>query len=286
MRKLIALLLYLLLAVLPVSALADEIVYTEGTLYYVVRDDSITITGCFGRDAEVTVPSMIAGTPVNTVARGAFTENSYVKTLKLPDTISKIERGAIADGIRVIYNANTDHPQDTPTELILSNMDPEPTATATAEATATARPEATVAPTDVPNETPDAGATATAGAAATAEAATAAVTATAGTVDDATPAATPLPTEAGDKIGEWDVDLDETPSPEATATAVPVVTEGPEPTAAEGTETPAPVDEKTTKPDETGKGMPGWAWVMIGAAVFICVGVAVYAGLAKSRGKK
>lgn len=74
------------------------------------------------------MPAIIAGTPVNTIAAGAFTENEYVRTLYLPDTITKVERGAIGDWIKVIYNANTDHPQETPTELILKNRDPEPVA--------------------------------------------------------------------------------------------------------------------------------------------------------------
>ena len=99
---------------------SDPTVYTEGTLYYTISNNSITITGCFGKKEEVTVPAMIAGYPVNTIAKGAFTSNTYIKKLNLPDTISKVEDGAIPDGLKVIYNANTDHPQDTPTELILN----------------------------------------------------------------------------------------------------------------------------------------------------------------------
>lgn len=99
---------------------SDPTVYTEGTLYYTISNNSVTITGCFGKKEEVTVPAMIAGYPVNTIAKGAFTSNTYIKKLNLPDTISKVEEGAIPDGLKVIYNANTDHPQDTPTELILN----------------------------------------------------------------------------------------------------------------------------------------------------------------------
>ena len=84
--------------------------------------------------------AIIAGTPVNTIAAGAFTENTYVQTLYLPDTVSKVERGAIGDWIKVIYNANTDHPQETPTELILRNQDLEPETTAVPE---TSQPEET-----------------------------------------------------------------------------------------------------------------------------------------------
>ncbi len=134
MKKTVALLLTLLLLFsLTVTVFADNTIYTEGTLHYIVNNESITIVDCFGKDAEVHVPAMIAGIPVNTIASGAFANNSNIQTLYLPDTISKVEYGAIGDWIRVIYNANTDHPQETPTDLILGNMDPvttpEPTPT-------------------------------------------------------------------------------------------------------------------------------------------------------------
>ena len=128
-RKLMLVLLAALLAVGLLGAgvrvaRADGTVYTEGTLYYTIANESITIVGCFGRDAEIRVPAMIAGIPVNTIASGAFANNAYVKTVYLPDTISKVESGAFASGIRVVYNANTDHPQDTPTDLILGLLTP------------------------------------------------------------------------------------------------------------------------------------------------------------------
>ncbi len=119
MKKIIALLSAILLVVsLSAAVFADDTVYTEGTLHYKVENESITIIGCFGKDAEVTVPAMIAGIPVNTIASGAFTGNKYIKKLNLPDTITVIQEDAIDPGISVIYNANTDHPQDTPTDLI------------------------------------------------------------------------------------------------------------------------------------------------------------------------
>lgn len=288
-------------AALPVSAdLADDTVYTEGALYYTVANDSITITGYFGRDEEVTVPAMIAGTPVNTIASGAFTGNKYLKTLKLPDTISKIENGSIGEDIRVIYNANTDHPQDTPTELILSNMYPEPTenptevpeetespeATAEVEATETAAADATATP--VPEETP-------------VQEATEVPTAAAETETGSAPEETPEPTVTGDKIGEGDVDIDETPTPspeEPADTAEPVATPEEDPTAAESTEALDPTDPAVetpssgteepgpTPPDKLGNGMPVWGWVLIGAAALICAGGAVYAALAAKRKNK
>ena len=122
MKKIIAIISALLLLIpLSVFVSADDTVYTEGTLHYTVENESITIINCFGKDDEVTVPAIIAGIPVNTIAKGAFAGNKYLKKLNLPDTITVVEEGAIADGITVVYNANTDHPQNTPTDLINGN---------------------------------------------------------------------------------------------------------------------------------------------------------------------
>ena len=119
MKQLAALLCALMLILsVPVAAHAADDVYTEGTLYYTIGDETVTIVGCFGRKDEVTVPASIAGYPVNTIGSGAFMTNRYLKKLNLPDTITVIEDGAIAEGIRVIYNANTDHPQGEPTDII------------------------------------------------------------------------------------------------------------------------------------------------------------------------
>ena len=125
---LLALLLAVGISCGGLSARAED-VYSEGPLYYTVGNESVTIVGCFGKHEEIEVPAMIAGYPVNTIASGAFTGNEYLKILKLPDTISRIEAGAIDPGIYVIYNANTDHPQDTPTDLILGLLDPVPSET-------------------------------------------------------------------------------------------------------------------------------------------------------------
>ena len=211
---------------------APDTIYTEGTLYYTIGNDSITIVGCFGKKEEITVPAMIAGYPVNTIAKGAFTDNKYLKKLNLPDTISKVEEGAIPEGLKVIYNANTDHPQDTPTEIILSGgvlpfhggqsidlppvyvdptkavtLTPVPTGKADPTPTAGVTPTGTPAPTEKPGET------------------------------------TPVPTEEpeeGTHIGEDDLDIDDpgdktisltpTPSPTQSVSGTPTVTVAPDAT--------------------------------------------------------
>lgn len=84
--------------------------YTEGSLHYEVEDNSIKITQYFGSKEEETVPAMIAGYPVSTIASGAFSDATTLKKLNLPDTIMTIEKDAIAAGIQIVYNSNTSEP--------------------------------------------------------------------------------------------------------------------------------------------------------------------------------
>lgn len=106
MKKLIPVLLSLFMALAMTATALAATVYTEGALHYTIADESITITGYFGKAAAVTVPASIAGIPVNTIAKGAFTDNDNVKTVDLPDTITAVEEGAFASGITVNYNSN------------------------------------------------------------------------------------------------------------------------------------------------------------------------------------
>lgn len=77
-------------------------VYTEDAFYYTIEDRSITITGYFGDDAVVNVPSMIAGLPVNHIAPYAF-EGTGVKIVNLPETIETVEKSAFDASTRVNY---------------------------------------------------------------------------------------------------------------------------------------------------------------------------------------
>ncbi len=95
----------------PLTAFASEI-YTEGYFKYTVEDDSVSIHEYYGKESEVTVPSMIAGNPVSTIAKGAFSDNTYVKKVNLPDTIMTIEKDAFASGISIIYDSNTNSPAE------------------------------------------------------------------------------------------------------------------------------------------------------------------------------
>lgn len=104
MKKLTAILSALVL-ILSVTPAAFATVYSEGYFKYTIADESITITDYFGSEETVTVPAMIAGIPVNTIASGAFS-GSGIKELNLPDTITSIENGAIDAGVVINYNSN------------------------------------------------------------------------------------------------------------------------------------------------------------------------------------
>ena len=104
MKKTISALLLLTLCfcLLTVPAWADGEVYSEGYFYYTFADGSITITGYFGKETEVTVPSSIAGYPVNAIAPGAFA-GTTVEIIHLPDTIMVVGEGGTGSA-SVIYS--------------------------------------------------------------------------------------------------------------------------------------------------------------------------------------
>ncbi|MGN0656482.1 MAG: hypothetical protein ACI4KR_06795 [Ruminiclostridium sp.] len=85
-----------------ISALA----YTEGYFRYEITDGVLTITEYFGREEDVTVPNMIAGTPVSVIGENVFPEGCGVKRVNLPDTIMKVHANSFAGGITVVYNSN------------------------------------------------------------------------------------------------------------------------------------------------------------------------------------
>lgn len=129
-----------LAALFLVHSLAETI-YTEGFLWYVIENDSVTIVGYFGKDTEVTVPSSIAGLPVNRVRARAFA-GTAAKTVRLPDTVLTMGLNAVRPGTKVIYNANTDKP-------INDDSDPEPSKPQNTPAPAP-EPEPTAAPIKPP----------------------------------------------------------------------------------------------------------------------------------------
>ena len=104
-----ALLTVLLMPTLSFPVLAD---YIHGYFRYETEDQSVTITAYTGKEESVTVPSVIGGNPVNTIAAGAFAGCESVKTVYLPDTISCVEEGAFSPEQTVVFAAGEPSPEE------------------------------------------------------------------------------------------------------------------------------------------------------------------------------
>ena len=69
---------------------------TDGALFTVSEGQTgVTVTGYTGTAAEVRIPASIGGKSVVAVANGAFSDNSFITKLYLPDSIVKIGDGAL-----------------------------------------------------------------------------------------------------------------------------------------------------------------------------------------------
>ena len=90
------------------SVRAEEL-YTLGNYQYTVEDNSVTIVCYTGTSSVVDVPGMIAGNPVNIIAAGAFSNNTYVTTVNLPDTIMEVREGAFSPTQTVNYSTGNNN---------------------------------------------------------------------------------------------------------------------------------------------------------------------------------
>lgn len=117
MKKALALVYMLCLSMAMSAAAFAADIYTEGAFQYTIDNESVTIVGYFGNESDVTVPNMIAGYPVNTIASGAFLSES-AKTIYLPDTITEIEGGAVKTGMTIVYNSNVPAKNEAPDKSV------------------------------------------------------------------------------------------------------------------------------------------------------------------------
>lgn len=83
-------------AFLLMASAAAQADYTEGYFSYVIEKDVAVITGYFGDEAEVTVPAQLAGYPVCAVAEGAFSGETKVTSVRLPETAQTYEEKAFS----------------------------------------------------------------------------------------------------------------------------------------------------------------------------------------------
>lgn len=102
MKKLTFMLVLIICLSLPVLPVFASEIFTEGDLEYTVNEGSITIIGYFGTDGEITIPSSIAGYPVNSIAKGAFVKDCLVK-VNLPSSVINIEEGAFGPGVESVF---------------------------------------------------------------------------------------------------------------------------------------------------------------------------------------
>ena len=62
---------------------------------YTITGGNVTITGFYGTEATVVVPSSIQGFPVRTIAGEAFVNNPQIATLVIPSSVTSIQRNAV-----------------------------------------------------------------------------------------------------------------------------------------------------------------------------------------------
>ena len=55
---------------------------------------TVTITGYTGSDSVVIIPDTIEGAPVTAIAEGAFAENTVMRAVSIPDSVTSIAKGA------------------------------------------------------------------------------------------------------------------------------------------------------------------------------------------------
>ncbi|MBO4982248.1 MAG: leucine-rich repeat protein [Lachnospiraceae bacterium] len=75
-----------------------------GSLYYVILDDEIAITGFRGMAGEVQIPDSLEGYPVTVIGKKAFLSRKFLRAVQLPDCIREIEDWAFAycDGLEQV----------------------------------------------------------------------------------------------------------------------------------------------------------------------------------------
>ena len=252
MKKIVIILCALSLLLAFSFAAADGDVYTEGYFYYTISDQSITITGYFGNETVVTVPSSIAGIPVNAIGPGAFA-NTSVQILYLPDTIRELGENATGTA-DVRFIGQTPAPTENPPETEIPGQQGSQTTAASGKT-----------PTPAP---------------------------TAAGHEEVVGAEPPEPTELqATAVPETDNPEQATPAAEASASpdteseATKAPAEAQPTIESETVEPQDPVEPVTPeKPDEQPKKLT-WLWIALGAAAIACGAAAGVLAVKKSKRK-
>ena len=74
----------------------DDIL-VEGDFQYIVSEKKAQVVGYLGSDSAITIPSLLGGYPVTTIAKYAFEYVNILTQVTLPKTLKKIEYGAFME---------------------------------------------------------------------------------------------------------------------------------------------------------------------------------------------
>ena len=82
-----------------ITASAWDDTYKSGNYEYEIEDGKATITKYNGKESNVTIPSKFGKYTVTGIGNQAFAENKYIKTIKIPETVTYIDWGAFKGSI-------------------------------------------------------------------------------------------------------------------------------------------------------------------------------------------
>ncbi|GEM_PF-4562207 len=77
-----------------------------GNFNYIINNNKVIITSYTGNEEEVDVPDEIGGYPVTAIESNAFVA-SGIKTVYLPESVNRIDKGGIRGDIKVVYKTAT-----------------------------------------------------------------------------------------------------------------------------------------------------------------------------------
>ena len=72
----------------------EDLARTADALLWTAEGASVTITGFSGDEEALTIPALLHGMPVNTIAEDAFAFHSGISSIVLPDSVTEIGAGA------------------------------------------------------------------------------------------------------------------------------------------------------------------------------------------------
>lgn len=102
--------LFTMALLLPISAFADEELFSYGHFYYHDHDGYVSIAGYLGTETKVVIPSTIIGKPVAEIESGAFNGCHTIKQITVPDTVVMVYEDSFtgADSLERVISESPD----------------------------------------------------------------------------------------------------------------------------------------------------------------------------------